>query len=517
MAPPRKSERSNDENKERAYIAASRRSDRSIEARLQSAYMASTIHQKRTGRSLRINENVVRNEEMYEEEDRLPRHIVNSNQPELGHRFKEFDGTRGELSTLMKSSVEDLVKTDVDSAFAESFPWVKTASNPTGIYPLQVHQMTSQSPNPYCNWGPPPPSPYPVVCPQPRPLPNQFPVLLSPPLTSSNSYQSSSPEHKSPGLYLVNDPTPPSPNSFPRRTSMQQNTVQNSFPSPAACSPGMNSLYFPDSAPQSPQHVFAYSSLDTNPAARFSNTQVSNTQFSNTHVSNTQFSGSQISGSQFTCSQFPGSQFPSSQFSGTPNAQFSNQFLGTQQFPGSQQFSGPPTTQYASQFPLGFAAQPPPHPPAVRLYEPHAPNSPQAERPFCSLISFVPSSKSRIERSRNKAKNKAKGKPASRSAAGRAAARSAAATPAAATPPDDATPESAELSPADAPLDDAPLDDAPTATEPAAATPAAATPAAAEPDAAESLAGEPLFGLESDSWLSNFDEGMEEWIWGIKD
>lgn len=53
----------------RAYIAASRRSDRSIEARVESARRASEIHKKRTGRSLRVTEKDVENEEMYEEED----------------------------------------------------------------------------------------------------------------------------------------------------------------------------------------------------------------------------------------------------------------------------------------------------------------------------------------------------------------------------------------------------------------------------------------------------------------
>lgn len=52
-----------------AYIAASRRSDRSLEARIESARRASEIHKKRTGRGLRVTEQDVINEEMYEEED----------------------------------------------------------------------------------------------------------------------------------------------------------------------------------------------------------------------------------------------------------------------------------------------------------------------------------------------------------------------------------------------------------------------------------------------------------------
>ncbi|KAF1984120.1 hypothetical protein K402DRAFT_406339 [Aulographum hederae CBS 113979] len=69
VAKPVRTERTHEENQERAYIAASRRSDRSLEARMESARRASDIHKKRTGRALRVNESDVVNEEMYEEED----------------------------------------------------------------------------------------------------------------------------------------------------------------------------------------------------------------------------------------------------------------------------------------------------------------------------------------------------------------------------------------------------------------------------------------------------------------
>jgi len=67
---PVKVERTHQENQERAYIAASRRSDRSLEARVESARRASEIHKQRTGRGLRVTEQDVANEEMYEEEER---------------------------------------------------------------------------------------------------------------------------------------------------------------------------------------------------------------------------------------------------------------------------------------------------------------------------------------------------------------------------------------------------------------------------------------------------------------
>jgi hypothetical protein len=65
----KKSDRSHEENQERAYVAASRRADRSITARMQSARMASEIHKKRTGKPFRLTEDIVIQEEMYEEED----------------------------------------------------------------------------------------------------------------------------------------------------------------------------------------------------------------------------------------------------------------------------------------------------------------------------------------------------------------------------------------------------------------------------------------------------------------
>lgn len=51
------------------HIVASRRRDRSLEARVESARQASEIHKRRTGRSLRVTEQDVVNEEIYEEED----------------------------------------------------------------------------------------------------------------------------------------------------------------------------------------------------------------------------------------------------------------------------------------------------------------------------------------------------------------------------------------------------------------------------------------------------------------
>ncbi|KAK3669658.1 hypothetical protein LTR78_010475 [Recurvomyces mirabilis] len=89
--------RTQEENRERAYIAASRRSDRTLEARVESARRASEIHKRRTGRSLRVTEQHVVNEEMYEEEDvdlptryrRLTAHLQTQS-AEFNQRFQAY-------------------------------------------------------------------------------------------------------------------------------------------------------------------------------------------------------------------------------------------------------------------------------------------------------------------------------------------------------------------------------------------------------------------------------------------
>jgi len=87
-----KTERTHEENQERAYIAASRRSDRSLEARIESARRASEIHKRRTGRALRVSEQDVINEEMYEEEDDDLQSQYRRLQAHLGSSADLFNG-----------------------------------------------------------------------------------------------------------------------------------------------------------------------------------------------------------------------------------------------------------------------------------------------------------------------------------------------------------------------------------------------------------------------------------------
>ncbi|OTB00317.1 hypothetical protein M426DRAFT_15560 [Hypoxylon sp. CI-4A] len=124
-APPvkaQKTERSHEENQERAYIAASRRADRSLEARVQSARQASEIHRRRTGRGLKVSEEIVLKEEMYEEEeDDIPRHYkyltahLQTNSRDMNHRVNAYITTQAAMATMARYN-------EVNRLFSESFP-----------------------------------------------------------------------------------------------------------------------------------------------------------------------------------------------------------------------------------------------------------------------------------------------------------------------------------------------------------------------------------------------------------
>ncbi|KAF1738499.1 hypothetical protein CRV24_000425 [Beauveria bassiana] len=109
------------ENRERAYIAASRRTDRSLEARYQSALMASEVHKKRTGKSLRITHKIVKNEGMYEEEEqglphswRLPSHRT---------KQRAMSQTDAYIAALIarKSGMDNSFQTN-NASFSTRFP-----------------------------------------------------------------------------------------------------------------------------------------------------------------------------------------------------------------------------------------------------------------------------------------------------------------------------------------------------------------------------------------------------------
>lgn len=145
------SERTASENKERAYIAASRRGDRSLEARVQSAYAASEIHKQRTGKALKVSEQIVLNEEMYEEEDDLPARysaLLNNNDILASMpRFQAYAiatlGTRAAAYDRFPNLQRDLQReADVNAQFAEFFGPRGFSTRPAGGF--QTHGSSAQ-------------------------------------------------------------------------------------------------------------------------------------------------------------------------------------------------------------------------------------------------------------------------------------------------------------------------------------------------------------------------------------
>ncbi|KAL1905917.1 hypothetical protein Sste5344_008305 [Sporothrix stenoceras] len=136
----RKSERSHEENQERAFIAASRRADRSLEARIQSARMASNIHKQRTGRGFKISEEIVLKEDMYEEEDDdLPRLQRNQNR---GYSLDLNNIPAG--VSVSEYHARMLHEAEINDLFARTFGSLSGPSPvmPQGQVPLQQLQQT---------------------------------------------------------------------------------------------------------------------------------------------------------------------------------------------------------------------------------------------------------------------------------------------------------------------------------------------------------------------------------------
>ncbi|KAF2738292.1 hypothetical protein EJ04DRAFT_61016 [Polyplosphaeria fusca] len=153
---PLKTERTHEENQERAYIAASRRSDRSLEARIESARRASEIHKKRTGRALRVTEQDVVNEEMYEEEDddlpaqyqRLSAHI-NSSSMIFNQRLHDYLATHaGVRGTFMQHYTGNPLGSQFSPSLAQFPGQTMSPFIPqTQMLPPQVFTQPSQNYN----------------------------------------------------------------------------------------------------------------------------------------------------------------------------------------------------------------------------------------------------------------------------------------------------------------------------------------------------------------------------------
>ncbi|KAI9717373.1 MAG: hypothetical protein M1812_004725 [Candelaria pacifica] len=154
-----KTERTHEENQERAYIAASRRSDRSLEARVESARRASEIHKRRTGRSLRVTEQDVVNEEMYEEEDddlpfqyrRLTAHLQTGS-ADFNRRLTAYLTNHVAMRSALDQAIND--------SYAQQYPNAPQFAHnqPMSIYPspMMEQPIQRQSPAAYRQ------SPYPI-------------------------------------------------------------------------------------------------------------------------------------------------------------------------------------------------------------------------------------------------------------------------------------------------------------------------------------------------------------------
>lgn len=89
---------------------------------MQSARMASEIHRRRTGRGLKVTEEIVIKEEMYEEEeDDLPRQFrhltrhLQTNSPTMNHRVSAYITTQAAMASMARYN-------EVNRLFNESFP-----------------------------------------------------------------------------------------------------------------------------------------------------------------------------------------------------------------------------------------------------------------------------------------------------------------------------------------------------------------------------------------------------------
>lgn len=167
-------ERTHEENQERAYIAASRRSDRSLEARVESARRASEIHKRRTGRSLKVTEQDVINEEMYEEEDddlpaqyrRLTAHLQTGS-ADFNRRLSAYLTNH----VAMRSAVEQAIA----NSYAQEYSMPQYGNNTMFPSPMLAHQgqqqMMQQPQSPTTYRQAPYPTPRPQQQQQVRPVP----------------------------------------------------------------------------------------------------------------------------------------------------------------------------------------------------------------------------------------------------------------------------------------------------------------------------------------------------------
>ena len=216
----------------RAYIAASRRSDRSLEARVESARRASEIHKRRTGRSLKVTEQDVINEEMYEEEDddlpmqyrRLTAHLQTGS-ADFNRRLAAYLTNHVAMRSALDQAISD--------SYAQQFPNA----------PNFAHNQYPMFPSPIMTQGLPmvPPGNVPQSAP-PGTTNHPHPYRQTPyPTPGTAGYrpskQSQDPQHKRSASIATPHPTTGSAQSYansPVETKPQLSVRRMSMPAAAA-------------------------------------------------------------------------------------------------------------------------------------------------------------------------------------------------------------------------------------------------------------------------------------------
>ena len=219
-----------------AYIAASRRSDRSLEARVESARRASEIHKRRTGRSLRVTEQDVVNEEMYEEEDddlpmqyrRLTAHLQTGS-ADFNRRLSAYLTNH----VAMRSALDQAIT----NSYAQQYPNAPQFAHNQNMYPSPF--MTQNMPQ---NMPQQQQSPSSFV--QPYPTPG------TPAYRPSHQARSASVSHSNPTYSPSQASNMPAPSPVQATSQMDRRRT-------SASASTKSSSHSPTGAPATPQSMHA--------------------------------------------------------------------------------------------------------------------------------------------------------------------------------------------------------------------------------------------------------------------
>lgn len=230
----------------RAYIAASRRSDRSLEARIESARRASEIHKRRTGRSLRVTEQDVINEEMYEEEDddlpmqyrRLTAHLQTQN-ADFDRRLAAYLTNHVAMRSALGQAVSDAWQNNQFNnigQFMNPGMMQQQQQQPHMQNSMLPPQMPNRSPTSYRQ------TPYPVANAQGMRPPHGRSVSIATPQDYSFQQQNVSSAHNSPieGMKTEDRRMSMPVNATPQTPSAAAPTSTHSSPARAISRSGSN-------------------------------------------------------------------------------------------------------------------------------------------------------------------------------------------------------------------------------------------------------------------------------------